>query len=223
MHQDAAAVQPGEALHVRRTQNYRGRGDRLRSEILDAALRLLDAMPGSDLSLRAVARQAGITAPSIYPHFASREDLLAEVIKLSWQGLANDMERAGRRAASKSPRQALIAEVRAYIRYATASPMRYATLFGLQNRFAASEQFQQSPTVEAVVVLRRAVGLCIASGYTTAIRSEVDLTLLILTVIHGRIALAHAAPGWQFSTPSGITRFVEHVVEDLVLDPPSAD
>src|SRR5258708_12943097 len=60
-----------------RGRNPRGQGERLREDIVVAALRLLDEL-GDDqaLSLRAVAREVGIAATSVYIHFADRDALV---------------------------------------------------------------------------------------------------------------------------------------------------
>ena len=56
---------------VGRPRNARGDGAKLREEIVAAAIVLMDASPDApELTLRSVARQVGITAPAIYPHFA---------------------------------------------------------------------------------------------------------------------------------------------------------
>ena len=47
-----------------RPRNRRGEGARLRAEIVDAATALIDESGGDALTLRAVARRAGISAPS---------------------------------------------------------------------------------------------------------------------------------------------------------------
>lgn len=66
---------------TRRRQNRWGEGELLRDEIVAAARRLLER-DGTEtaVSLRGVAREAGITAPSIYPHFNDRDRLIEAVI-----------------------------------------------------------------------------------------------------------------------------------------------
>ncbi|MBD0419310.1 helix-turn-helix transcriptional regulator [Streptomyces sp. TRM S81-3] len=52
---------------------------RSRAAILDAATRVLNVEP--DASLEAIARAAGVTRPTIYAHFPSREQLLLAVVE----------------------------------------------------------------------------------------------------------------------------------------------
>ena len=66
---------------VRRARARRGSGDLLREEIVTAAKRLLaDADRADDVPMRAVAEAVGVTTPSIYLHFADKQELLSAVV-----------------------------------------------------------------------------------------------------------------------------------------------
>ena len=111
-----------------RTANPRGAGPRLREELLDAATRLLDA-GGRDtaLTLRGVAREAGVAAPSVYPHFA---DLDALVLALIRRHLA-DLTAAVRAAVADADdaEQALRRAGHAYVRWGLERPGPYTVVF----------------------------------------------------------------------------------------------
>ncbi len=65
-----------------RARNPRGEGDRLREEIISAAIRVLSTIgPEDPFSLRAVAKEAKIAAPSVYIHFDDRNVLLLAVLE----------------------------------------------------------------------------------------------------------------------------------------------
>jgi AcrR family transcriptional regulator len=65
-----------------RPRNARGSGDRLRGEIIDAAVTVLAVLgPEDPFSLRAVAKAAKIAAPSVYLHFSDRNVLLLAVLE----------------------------------------------------------------------------------------------------------------------------------------------
>lgn len=65
-----------------RPRNARGSGDRLRGEIIDAAVTVLAALgPEDPFSLRSVAKEAKIAAPSVYIHFSDRNVLLLAVLE----------------------------------------------------------------------------------------------------------------------------------------------
>src|SRR5215469_7066003 len=62
-----------------RQRNPRGQGERLRDDIIEAASRLLADPAAPPLTLRAVAREAGVAATSVYLHFADLESLVLAV------------------------------------------------------------------------------------------------------------------------------------------------
>src|SRR3954471_1001502 len=71
-----------------RTRNRRGEGALLRDEIVTAAERLLEREGNEEaLTLRSVAREAGISAPSIYTHFADRDAIVETVLDIAFQRL----------------------------------------------------------------------------------------------------------------------------------------
>jgi AcrR family transcriptional regulator len=58
-----------------RKRNPRGQGERLRDDIIEAASRLLADPAAPPLTLRAVAREVGVAATSVYLHFDSIDTL----------------------------------------------------------------------------------------------------------------------------------------------------
>jgi AcrR family transcriptional regulator len=65
-----------------RGRNPRGQGERLREDIVSAAVRMLDDLADDQaLSLRAVAREVGIAATSVYIHFADRDALVLAALE----------------------------------------------------------------------------------------------------------------------------------------------
>ena len=63
-----------------RSQQRPGKGDRTRRRILDAAAKVLATAGTTGVSLSDVARAAGIKAGSLYFHFGSKDELVAEVL-----------------------------------------------------------------------------------------------------------------------------------------------
>ncbi|MFI2411950.1 TetR/AcrR family transcriptional regulator [Streptomyces sp. NPDC018947] len=60
-------------------RNRRADAHRSRAAILDAATRVLNAEP--DASMETIASAAGVTRPTVYAHFPSREQLLLAVVE----------------------------------------------------------------------------------------------------------------------------------------------
>src|SRR6516164_5456298 len=88
---------PTPSSALRRSRARRGEGERLREEILTAAERLLIATNDeSALSIRAIANAVGVTPPSIYLHFADRNDLVFAVCERQAEEVDRVMEQAAR-------------------------------------------------------------------------------------------------------------------------------
>lgn len=67
----------------RRTRNPRGQGWRLRDDLLLAVSQLLDeGVSPDEMSLRAVARKAGVSPMAPYRHFENFEELLGTTLKM---------------------------------------------------------------------------------------------------------------------------------------------
>ncbi len=99
----------------------------LRKALVGAALDLL-AEDGADaVSLRAVARRAGVSAMAPYRHYPDKEALLAAVAVQGFDGL-RDALRAVDDAAPAG--QALVEQAVAYVRYALENPALFRLMFG---------------------------------------------------------------------------------------------
>lgn len=111
-----------------RRRNRRGEGTRLRAELLEAAARLLEVTGDAHaLTLAAVAREAGIAAPSIYRHFAGRDQLIEAVVADRFERLDHALLEA--MAEANGPAEALRACCAAYCRFGLDHPGHYQILF----------------------------------------------------------------------------------------------
>ena len=112
-------------------RNKWGHGSLLRDDIVAAARQILE-QEGTEaaISMRGVAREAGISAPSIYPHFANREALIETVIgeiAAEFIGHVDDALATG--APESTARGRLIARMQAYISFGSTKPSSYHILF----------------------------------------------------------------------------------------------
>lgn len=110
-----------------RRRNPRGQGDRLRADIIDAASGLLADPAAPPLTLRGVARAAGVAATSVYLHFPDTDALVLAVAEEHFGELA-DAQQAARDAAA-TPREAVRAMALAYCEFGLANPGLYQVMF----------------------------------------------------------------------------------------------
>lgn len=68
-------------MPYRRTPEIQARLDRQRADLVSAAAELLAEQGYAACSVAAVARRAGVAAGTVYRHFASKADLVAEVFR----------------------------------------------------------------------------------------------------------------------------------------------
>ena len=110
-----------------RRRNPRGQGDRLRADIIEAASRLLADPAAPPLTLRGVARAAGVAATSVYLHFADTDALVLAVADQHF-GEMLAVQQAARDAAGP-PRAAVRAMALAYCDFGLANPGLYQVMF----------------------------------------------------------------------------------------------
>ncbi|HEX5598896.1 MAG TPA: TetR/AcrR family transcriptional regulator [Micromonosporaceae bacterium] len=110
------------------------RRERLRTatitEIKEGARRLLVSGGGPQaISLRAIARDMGMTAPAIYRYFPSLDALVVELTDDLFDELRRTLE-AARDATGDDPAQQLAEMARAFRRWSVAHPAEFALVFG---------------------------------------------------------------------------------------------
>jgi AcrR family transcriptional regulator len=166
-----------------RTRNPRGSGKRLRDEIVDAAIALIDkADDPAALTLRGIARRAGITAPSIYPHFADLAAIITAVLATSFDELGDAVQAA--LDGQDDPGSALIAAGRAYVRFAWEHPARYRLMFDASG---------YAPNAAATFSLvEGAIRDCVAADASASDDPRTD-TWLLWAALHGVATLEKPA------------------------------
>jgi AcrR family transcriptional regulator len=99
----------------------------LRAALLAAAARWLDEQGADTLTLRELARAAGVSHAAPYHHFASRDELLAGVAELAFDRLADALAGAAR---TPDAAHALLDIGEAYVRQALTHPAQFRLMFG---------------------------------------------------------------------------------------------
>lgn len=107
-----------------------GRRPNRREEILAAALRLFSEHGVQAVSTRQIAAEVGISQPSLYAHFATRNDLIGEVCARAMQQLTARLSAIALEAPTGSR---LEAGARAYIQFALERPDAYRVAFMLED------------------------------------------------------------------------------------------
>ena len=182
-------------LEARRARARRGHGDKLRLEILEAAERLLALTSDeSAVSIRAVADAVGVTPPSIYLHFADKEELLIEVCEMNFDNVSKAVEEAA--AEATDPLDAIKSASIAYARFGIEHPEEYRILFMRKASSPEREEIETSRLVNSSGYgwLMGVVQECMEQGL---IRQGDPLlaTIGVWSVVHGITSLLISKPG----------------------------
>lgn len=100
----------------------------LHQALMVAALAQIEAEGVASLSLRALARVAGVSAAAPYRHFDSKRALLAALAQQGFEGLARRVVVTS--DAQASPNERLLAISMTYVNFAIENPTSYHLMFG---------------------------------------------------------------------------------------------
>ncbi len=152
----------------------------LRAALLQAAETVLAERGAHALTLRDVARAAGVSHAAPYHHFASLDELLAAVAGQGFQALGDAMAEA---VAVADTRERLLRVAQAYVEQALANPERFRLMFG-----PLLARKQEHPALKAAA--ERAFGFVLAAAQAHDPQGGARLALAGWSLSHG---LAHLA------------------------------
>lgn len=159
----------------------------LRRALVDAAVELLAEADAKSLSLRQVAKRAGVSHAAPYRHFEDKEALLAVVAEEGFHDFTRYLEQAVA-AWPHDPIQQFKASGQAYLRYALEHSVHYQLMFG---EFSTSSCEYQPLAVASNASFGVLVGIIVA-GQTQQVFRPGDPQLMALcawTQVHGMAML----------------------------------
>ncbi|RKH05899.1 TetR/AcrR family transcriptional regulator [Corallococcus praedator] len=158
----------------------------LRQALVDAAVALISEEGFGALTLREVARRAGVTHAAPYRHFTDKEALLGAVALEGFRAMAREMrERMDR--APEGPLEQLSAAGVAYVLFAVRHPPHFRVMFGPHfQRPLKPRSPEGEPDAFALLVG------CIAAGQSAGLLRQGEpraLTLTAWSLVHGLASL----------------------------------
>ncbi|MEV7565741.1 TetR/AcrR family transcriptional regulator [Streptomyces tanashiensis] len=182
----------------------------LRAACVRAARELLEEDGSAALSLRAVARRAGVSATAPYRHYADREALVSAVAAEGYRELAEHLSAA--HPAPSTPDD-LAAVAVAYVRFALEHPALFRAMFAEPC----------DPTSEERVAATEAISAYVRNIVRDAFPGADDTDALSTTVwalVHG-LAFLHLDGKLDASTPEVVARQVRASVFALFAAAPA--
>jgi AcrR family transcriptional regulator len=204
-----------------RPRSRRGEGAALREEILEAAEALLLETGSEDaVSIRAVADRVGVTAPSIYRHFADKGTLLFEVCDRQFARFHEYLD--AKRSGHADPVEALKACGRAYIEFGLTYPEHYRIMF-MGRSDLTPEQYQDHVLAEqaSFMALVASVQECVDAGRLR--RDAFETATLLWTATHGVTSLLIAKPNFPWPPVDVLVQQVLETVESGLFTPAPDD
>jgi len=196
-----------------RQRNARGEGGQLREDILEAAIALIEKAGSCEgVSLRAVAKQAGIAAPSVYPHFVDRDALLLAVLQKLFDELV-ELRTKAEEAAGGGAWERLRAGVFATVRFGLERPGHYKMLY--EGRVISGLSDPKAATFGRAIQTR-VIALITEILEATPGREAQDaerLSLLLWAATHGVISLQINKPTLRWPKA---TVLVEELMRALI-------
>ncbi|MCX4418879.1 TetR/AcrR family transcriptional regulator [Streptomyces mirabilis] len=180
---DATTPARKTARTTSRGRNPRGQGERLRAEIVDATLRLLDELADDEaLSLRAVAREVGIAATSVYIHFADRDALVLAALERCHTDLLRAVDEA--ESGAGDPVAALRARTTLLGAWSREHPGLYKVLHESTLNRRTDMSFKEEMAGRTTAAIRR----CMDAGLAPRGDAE-TVSLDLRTAVHGAVSL----------------------------------
>ncbi len=183
----------------------------LRRAILAATLDIIDSDGLDAVSLRAVARELGVSEAAPYHHFTGKQELLA-VLAADAYGAFGQHLAAAIAAVGPEPLERLRALVRAYIRYGLESRGRYRLMFGEHMIELAAYPDVAAAGRPTRLILEETVAACVGPECTDSIALENT----VWAVAHGITSLVGEAEIMAGSDASSIDRLGEVAASVLV-------
>ena len=211
----SSSARPPRAAPIKSPRYHHGD---LRRALLDAARALAAGGGVEALTLREVARQAGVSAAAPYHHFSDKNDLLRAVATEAFEVLEQAMAAAS--AAVSDPVERLEKIGAAYTAFAFAHPAEFRFMFRheLCSPPGVPDPLEQAGTA-AYQVLLAAVAAAQASGQLRSASPEAELPMLGLTLwsaVHGLSTLLLESPMSKTSTPESAQHLARSVIGNVL-------
>jgi AcrR family transcriptional regulator len=175
----------------------KGGGPARREEILAHALHLFSEHGVHTVSTRQIADAVGISQPSLYAYFPTKQALVDEVCARAFAALEAEMQAVVARASGET----LMTELaRVYIDFGLSQPDAYRVAFMIETKSAAADDGAPDPALmvglRAYAISRDAIGEAFGAGLDA---EEIELMAQSLWAsLHGLVSLMIARPAFPW-------------------------
>ena len=179
-----------------------------------AALALVSEGQLGSLSLRAVARRAGVSAAAPYRHFASREALLAAIASEGYR-MRNRATRTAIAPLQGQPIEQFLEAGVQYVLFANDHPGYYAIMSAPEIATTHAHPELHEASAESSDILMESIRNCQAEGFMAHAEAR-DIAAAAWASVHGLAALIStgqlAALGFELNSPEVVARRVTRIL-----------
>ena len=166
----------------------------LRAELLEAAINQLRNAEIEELSLRALARDLGVSQTAPYRHFSDKGELLAAMAARGYRDLLTALQRSSE-TCNGLPDEQLIAFAHAYVNYAAANPQLFKLIFGPATQPAEKYPELRAASRDTLRLVQDILQQGIDAGVFQQGENAADLANAGWSGIHGLATLLIDIPG----------------------------
>jgi AcrR family transcriptional regulator len=156
--------------------------------LLDAALHIVEKQGTEALTLRAVARLAGVSQAAPYRHFTSKEAILAAVAEDGFRSLMAAMKESVN-ACAEGPLGRLRAVGVSYVTFATSHPSHFRVMFGRERANPVAFPALRQVAIDTLGIVVDVISDCQRAGLVRSEEPATDLALTAWSCVHGLSAL----------------------------------
>lgn len=161
----------------------------LRAALLDAAVEVIDEIGPPGLTIREVARRAGVSHAAPYRHFNDRDDLILTAVEHGFDLLQDTMEKA-KAAAQDDPISQFAASGLAYLDFALNNPAYYRVMFSGDLLSPTGNVSLRHTSREALDEMVTSITECQELGLVRQ-GNPVTFALTILSTLHGFVSMVN--------------------------------
>lgn len=187
-----------------RVRSPRGEGAQLREQLITATSELLEEIgDASHVSVRAIARRAGVSPTALYLHFSDRETLVDAAVDTGFDAFNRALRAAGAPSGSRSPEARLVVMGLAYLDFAERQPALYATIFSARRPVddsAPRGDVDRDQSLDGLVALLRE-----ADPALDAFGAR-EVALTIWAALHGFASLRAVRKQHEWPAPEAFVR-----------------
>lgn len=186
----------------------------LREACLAEALVIISSAGVEKLSMREVARRIGVSHQAPYRHFASRDHVLAEIVRRAFADFAQALRAT---AKTDDPVADSLAMGFAYVQFALAEPLKYRLMFGGTLPDPVDHPDMMRGARDAFDVLRRALIRLFTARGQQSDRETIDReALFVWSSLHGLVSLLRTdAIATLDLAPSARAEFIAHALKKV--------